>query len=124
MTPHAHESSIWPSIAWLIVFLTGAATWIAISYLLNWNGVTVRKHLSRESAEKTLAKVPETYDYIPADASSVPGLRQDELQRYTETLERLGFHQLADSALLGSSEATPHAFGRCLVNEETRCFAE
>jgi hypothetical protein len=124
MTAQALESASWPWNA-LIIFLIGAAVRIALSYLFNEKDITVvRKRLSRELAEKVAAKVPETYDYIPTDAGAVRGLRQDELKKYTDSLEQLGFHQLADSALLGGGEAAPHAFGRCFVNEEIRCFAE
>src|SRR5260370_263804 len=108
MTAQALESAIWPWNA-LIIFLIGAAVWIALSYLFNEKDITVvRKHLSRELAEKVAAKVPETYGYIPTDADAVRGLRQDELKKYTDSLEQLGFHQLADSALLGGGEAAPH----------------
>jgi hypothetical protein len=123
MPAYAHEPAIWPWNTFFI-FLIGAVIWIALSYFLNGNGIVLRKRKSRKLAEKALEEVPETYAYIPADAGSVAGLRQDELQTYTESLERLGFRKLADSTLLGSGEATPHAFGRCLVNEEMRCFAE
>jgi hypothetical protein len=123
MTAHAHESSIW-QLSVLLIILTVAAIWIALSYLLDRNSIVARRRLSRELAEKAMTKVPETYAYIPTDPGSVAGLRQDELQRHTQSLERLGFHKLADSALLGSGETTPRAFGRCFVNEEIRCFAE
>jgi hypothetical protein len=120
VTANVLTDSVWP----LLTLLMFALLSIVLFASSQWRKNVRRRRLSRELAKKITANSPEKYEHIPVDADSVAGLRQDELQRYTETLEGLGFHKLADFRLQGSSETTPHSFGRCMLNKELRCFAE
>ncbi|HLZ12863.1 MAG TPA: hypothetical protein VKP58_09765 [Candidatus Acidoferrum sp.] len=110
-------------VDWLILFFI-AVIWVAAFFLSKRNVVANRRRRSRELAEKIIRKSKEPYEYIPVEAQSVTGLRLNELQQSTETLERLGFRRLSDHRLLGKGETIPHSFARNLVNEDLHCFAD
>jgi hypothetical protein len=114
------SASVWPLLTILII----AAFSISLVAFRQWRVPTVRQRLSRELAEKIMAKVPDQFEHIPVDSGSVTGLRQDELNRYTEALENLGFRKLQDFRILGTGETIPHSFGRTMVNDRLCCFAE
>ena len=114
--------SILPSIDWLILSAV-ASIWAAVFWSFRAQRVQHQKLQNRELIERINHNSREPYEYIPVDANTVSGLRLDELQQCTDSLERLGFRCLSDHRLLGKGETSAHSFGRTLVNEQLRCYA-
>jgi len=127
VTPYeAAVTVIFPdgSLADWLIFLSVLSVWIVLFYLFRRGDLANQRFRSRELAEEIGGKSREPYQYIPVNADSVPGLRLQELQQSTESLERLGFRRISDHRLLGKGESTPHSFGRSLVNEELHCYVD
>ena len=73
---------------------------------------------------RVLKRMPTTYSFPPATPSQFAALDLEALDRYTRTLEGMGFVRLLDFSLVSDSTTTVPCFCRLLVHTRHHCFAE
>jgi hypothetical protein len=73
---------------------------------------------------RVLKRMPMTYSFPPATPSQFAALDLDALDRYTRTLEGMGFVRLLDFSLESDLTTTVPCFCRLLVHTRHHCFAE
>lgn len=109
----------------LIIFLAVFLVVVTVLLLSNYQRGLWRKK-GREIAGKMIAaSEPFTQaEKVEVDATTVSGLRQDELEQLTDQFARLGFVRVWDRALRLPGQETKNSFARHMVNSELKSFAE
>lgn len=108
---------------WIIASLV-LALWIGIFVLFGRRQRKYTKQRNREIAEKLIAALPSTLKRVCSEASTVAGLRLDELQQLTAEFERLGFVQAGDYRITFAADEATRGFFRLLHHKEKYCFAD
>jgi hypothetical protein len=108
---------------WIIASLI-FAVWVGIFILFGRRQRRYTKQRNREIAEKLIASMPSALKRVPSEASSVHGLRLDELQKLTAEFVRLGFVQGGDYRITFASDEITRGFFRLFRHKEKYCFAD
>jgi hypothetical protein len=108
---------------WIIASLI-FAVWVGIFILFGRRQRRYTKRRNREIAEKLIASMPSALKRVRTEASSVPGLRLDELQKLTAEFERLGFVQAGDYRITFANDEVARGFFRLFHHKDKHCFAD
>ena len=108
-----------------IIFLAVFLVVVTILLLSNYQRALWRQK-GREIAEKAVAaSEPFTQaEKVEVDATTLSGLRHDELEQLTGQFAPLGFVRVWDYTLRLPGQETTNSFARHMVNSELKCFAE